>query len=188
MTLRLTVMCALAALTLAGCAPGAGVPQMPNYVVPTYTLGGGDTIRIITFGEDQLTGDFRVGDGGYIALPLLGDVHVGGLTPPQVDRLLESQLSSKGLIRNPSVSSEVVQYRPIFVLGEVARPGQFQFQPNMTMLTAVAVAGGFTYRAVEDYAEVTRTVPGQGHATTGLLNPNDFVAPGDVIKVYMRHF
>lgn len=187
-TLRGTVLCALAALLLAGCQPGYNVPPMPNYVVNRYTLGGGDQIRIITFGEDQLTGDFRVGDEGNIALPLLGDVHVAGLTTTEVDRLLESQLASKGLIRNPSVSTEVVQYRPIFVLGEVARPGQYQFQPNMTMLTAVAIAGGFTYRAVEDYAEVIRTINGNGKAYQGIIQPNSFIAPGDVIKVYMRHF
>jgi polysaccharide biosynthesis/export protein len=187
-TLRGTVICLLAALLLAGCEPGANVPPMPNYVVYGYTLGSGDTIRIITFGEDQLTGDFRVGDEGNIALPLLGDVHVAGMTTTQVDRMLESQLSSKGLIRNPSVSTEVVRYRPIFILGEVARPGQYEFQPNMTMLTAVAIAGGFTYRAVEDYAQVIRTVNGNGKAYEGIIQPNSFIAPGDVIKVYMRHF
>jgi polysaccharide biosynthesis/export protein len=187
-TRRGTVTCLLAALVVAGCQPGGDLPQASNYVVYNYTLGTGDQIRIITFGEDQLTGDFRVGDEGNIALPLLGDVHVAGLTTTQVDQLLESQLSSKGLIRNPSVSTEVVRYRPIFVLGEVARPGQYEFQPNMTMLTAVAIAGGFTYRAVEDYAEVIRTVHGQGKAVEGIIKPNSFVAPGDVIKVYMRHF
>ena len=188
MTLRGMVICALAALLLAGCQPGANVPPMPNYVVYGYTLGSGDQIRIITFGEDQLTGDFRVGDEGNVALPLLGDVHVAGMTTTQVDRLLESQLSSRGLIRNPSVSTEVVRYRPIYVLGEVARPGQYEFQPNMTMLTAVSIAGGFTYRAVEDYAVVIRTVNAQGRAYEGIVQPNSFLAPGDVIKVYMRRF
>ena len=188
MTLRGTVICALAALLLAGCQPGANVAQMPNYVVYGYTLGSGDEIRIITFGEDQLTGDFRVGDDGNVALPLLGDVHVAGMTTTQVDRLLESQLAAKGLIRNPSVSTEVVRYRPIYVLGEVARPGQYEFHPNMTLLSAVAIAGGFTYRAVEDYAVVVRTVNANGRALTGLVQANSFIAPGDVIKVYMRHF
>ncbi len=188
MTLRVTVTCLLAALLVAGCQPGGDLPPAPNYIVNGYTLGGGDEIRIITFGEDQLTGNFRVGDEGNIALPLLGDVHVAGLTTTQVDQLLESQLQSRGLIRNPSVSTEVVRYRPIYILGEVARPGQYEFQPNMTMLTAVSIAGGFTYRAVEDYAEVIRTIHGHGRAVPGIIQPDSFIAPGDVIKVYMRHF
>jgi polysaccharide biosynthesis/export protein len=187
-TLRATVTCLLAALLLAGCQPGGNLPPASNYVVNEYLLGSGDQIRIITFGEDQLTGDFRVGDEGNIALPLLGDVHVAGLTTSQVGQLVEGQLRSKGMIRNPSVTAEVVRYRPIFILGEVARPGQYEFQPNMTMLTAVAIAGGFTYRAVEDYAEVIRTIHGRGKAVEGIIQPDSFIAPGDVIKVYMRHF
>jgi polysaccharide export outer membrane protein len=89
-------------------------------------------------------------------------------------------------MRDPSVAVQVLAYRPIFVLGEVSKPGQYPYQPGMTMLTAVAAAGGFTYRAVEDYAADIRTQDGK--VTEGNVTPEAFLAPGDVIKVYMRRF
>jgi polysaccharide biosynthesis/export protein len=187
-TNKRAISIALASLLLASCQPGGDLPSLPDYIVHKYTLGSGDQVRIITFGEDQLTGDFRVGDEGDIALPLLGDVHVAGLTTAQVDEVIAGQLRAKHLIRDPSVSTEVIRYRPVFVLGEVARPGEYPYRPNMTMLTAVAVAGGFTYRALEAYAEVVRTVDGHDKAVEGLIRPDSFIAPGDVIKVFMRRF
>ena len=81
---------------------------------------------------------------------------------------------------------EVIEYRPIFVLGEVAKPGQFPYQPGMTVVTAVAVAGGFTYRAIEDYAGVVRT--DNGTAMEGRAARNSFLRPGDVITVFERRF
>lgn len=173
-------------LSLWACAPGADLPPLPEYGAPNYRLGAGDKIRVITFGEDQLTGEFRVDDRGNIALPLVGSVRASGRTPEELDSLIQTELQDKNLLRNPSVSVEVVAYRPIFVLGEVARPGQYPYQPGMTMLTAVAVAGGFTYRGVQDYAEVIRTVGGK--AIDGRVAPSSFIAPGDVVKIYERRF
>ena len=98
------------------------------------------------------------------------------------------------LLRNPSVSVEVVTYRPIFVLGEVNRPGQYPYQPGMTVVTAAAVAGGFTYRAVEGYASVVRTPIGMAVGTTmgdpieGKAVRQAYVQPGDVITILERRF
>ena len=175
-----------ALLLLAGCAPGADLSPIADYGAPSYKLGGGDKIRIITFGEDQLSKEFRVDDRGNIALPLLGNLHVAGLTPEQVGGAVAEGLRRKQLIRNPSVSVEVLSYRPIYVLGEVAKPGEYPYQPGMTMLTSVAVAGGFTYRGVHDYAGVVRTVGDK--AVEGRLRPNSFIAPGDVVEVFERRF
>jgi polysaccharide export outer membrane protein len=171
---------------LCGCTPGANLPLIANYQTEGYLLGGGDQIRIITFGEDQLTGDFRVNDEGNVALPLVGVIKAADMTPAQVAGEISSTLRAKHLITDPSVAVEVASYRPVFVLGEVAKPGQYAFQPGMTMLTAVAVAGGFTYRGVHDYAGVVRTVDGK--AIQGKITPSSFVAPGDVINVYERNF
>lgn len=191
MTAPTTLMIALRAallglLSLAACTPGADQPLLAEYGNPDYRLGGGDQIRIIIFGEDQLTGDFRVDDRGRIALPLLGSVQAGGLTPQELDGRIGAELTKRNLLRNPSVSVEVLAYRPVFVLGEVARPGQYAYQPNMTMLTAVAVAGGFTYRSVQEYASVVRTA--NNRAEEGKVLPRSFIAPGDVVKVYERRF
>ena len=174
-------------LVLAGCAPGSDMPPLPDYTAQHYRLGSGDQVRIITFGEDQLTGDFRVDDQGQIALPLLGGVQASNVTTEQLEQRIADGLRNKKLLRDPSVSVEVMAYRPIFVLGEVAKPGQYPYQPGMTMLTCVAVAGGFTYRGVQDYADVVRTID-SNKAMEGLVYPSSFIAPGDVIKVYQRRF
>lgn len=180
----------LAALVLAGmtvsCAPGSGIPFLDSAQTSGYRLGVDDQVRIITFGEDQLSDDFRVNAGGDLALPLLGAVHAEGLTTDQLSRTIASQLVARKLLQNPSVSTEIVAFRPVYILGEVARPGQFPYQVGMTMLTAVAVAGGFTYRAVEGYAMVVRH---EGDRTIeGRLMPGAAVRPGDVLRIYERHF
>lgn len=173
-------------LALAACAPGENLQPLPDYTPGAYHLGGGDQLRIITFGNEQLTGQFRVDDQGDIAMPLIGNVKAAGLTPTQLASQLQDQLRAQKFLKDPSVSVEVLSYRPIFVLGEVNKPGQYPYQPGMTMLTAVAVAGGYTYRAFQDYASDIRTA--NGTATDGKVMPSSFLAPGDVIKIYERHF
>lgn len=182
---RLLLCCAVIAL-LAGCAPGHGLPPLPPAAVGEYRLGPGDTVRLTTFGEDQLTGEFRVGANGMIAVPLLGDVHAAGLSPAELQAAVATGLKRKGLERDPNVAAEVVEYRPIFVLGEVNKPGQYPYQPGMTVVTAVAVAGGFTYRAVQGYASVMRTAHGSAVESKALREA--FVQPGDVITVFERRF
>ena len=171
---------------LQACSPGSDEPQMPQYISEGYHLGGGDKLRIITFSVPDLTGEFIVDDQGNIALPLVGVVPADGLTPEQLGQKIRDELKNKNLIANPSVSVQVVAYRPVFVLGEVNKPGMYPYQPGMTMLTAVAIAGGFTYRAVEDYAADVRTA--NGKVIRGNVTPNSFIAPGDVLKVYQRRF
>ncbi len=175
----------MSGFTLAGCNdPWDGLPSLPATDAGVYTLGPGDHIRIITFGEQQLTGEFRVDAAGEIALPLVGNVHAAGLTSQQLDRAVEAALSKSNLYRNPSVSVEVVAYRPFFVLGEVSRPGQFQYEPGMTVVTAVAIAGGFTYRAITDHFSILRA-DGQ-HSVEGAAARGTAVQPGDVVTVYER--
>ena len=177
-----------AALALAACAPGAGLKPLSDYSNRSYQLGGGDQVRIITYGEDQLTGEFRVDDQGNVALPLIGAVAVAGLSPEQMASRIADELRRRKLLHDPSVSVEVLAYRPIFVLGEVAHPGQYPYQPGMTMLTAVAVAGGFTYRAVQDYAADVRTADPRATPVEGRITPLSLVAPGDVVNVLERRF
>lgn len=173
---------------LIGCSgPGAGLPPVPDVNTSVYTLGSGDQIRIITFGEQQLTGEFRVDAAGDIALPLVGEVHAGGLTPKQLEGAVGQALTRSKLYRNPSVSVEVINYRPIFILGEVVRPGQYPYQPAMTVVTAAAVAGGFTYRAVTNRFSIVRTSTRQS-TTEGGAGRETFVQPGDVITVFERVF
>jgi polysaccharide export outer membrane protein len=172
---------------LPGCGgPGSNLPALTLSDPAPYSLGAGDQVRIITFGEDTLTGEFRVNDSGNIALPLVGSVHAAGLTSGQLETAVATALKKGNLVRDPSVAVEIIAYRPIFVLGEVNKPGQYPYQPGMTVVTAAAVAGGFTYRAVEDYASVVRTV--DGHAVEARAARQAYVLPGDVITVFERRF
>lgn len=178
---------ALSPLLLAGCvAPGSNLPPLPPVPTGEYRLGPDDRIRIITFGNEQLTGEFRVSASGDIELPLLGTVHAAALTPRQLGERVAALLAHSKLFKTPSVSVEVVAYRPIFVLGEVTKPGQYPYQPGMTVLTAVAIGGGFNYRAVEDVFSVVRSIG--INAVEYRANRESFLQPGDVLTVYQRRF
>lgn len=177
----------LVCLILFGCAaPGAGLPPLPPVKTGHYVLGPGDTVRIITFGAEQLTGEFTVGNSGDIDVPLLGDVHAEGLTAEQLQKKMTAGLVRTGMFRQPSVAVEVAKYRPMFILGEVKKPGQYAYQPRMTVLTAVAIAGGFTYRANEKVFSIVRNVDRK--AIEGRATRQTLLQPGDVVNVYERHF
>ncbi len=180
------MLCLLAICLLGACAPGRGLPDLPPAAADAYRLGPGDMIRLITFGEESLTGEFRVSDRGTIALPLIGAMTASGLSPDVLAAHVGEALVRAKLLRAPSVSAEIIAYRPIFVLGEVSKPGQYPYQPGMTVVTAVAVAGGFTYRAINDYASVMRIQ--DGVAVEGKAIRQSFVQPGDVISIFERKF
>lgn len=182
-TLLAATMGGLAGLT--GCMRAPLAP-LPEYQPQTYRLGPGDQLRVMTFGEQQLTGEFRVDDQGRIAMPLIGGVVATGRSPKELETEIAAALNQGDYLKNPHVTVEVIAYRPIFVLGEVTKPGQYPYQPGMTFLTAVAIAGGFTYRAVQDHGEVVRTI--NGTATKGSVVQSAFLAPGDVAQVLERFF
>lgn len=174
----------LATLLLSSCGPG--LPPLPNTPTGPYRLGIGDEVRIITFGETQLTGKFRVNDSGDIAVPLLGLVQARGLTTAQLENRIATLLRKRNLFKNPSVSVEVTSYRPVFVLGEVEKPGRYPFEPGMTVLTVVAIAGGFTYRAVKSHVRILRT--NGGSTIEGTAPRGTYLQPGDVVTVLERTF
>lgn len=174
------------ALWLSGCAPGHDLRPLPGLSGGEYRLAPGDMVRVITYGEDPLTGEFRVSDQGMIALPLAGSVKAAGQTPHELEDVVAATLKKRGMLTRPSVSVEVSAYRPIYVLGEVNKPGQYPYQPGMTVVSAAAVAGGFTYRAVQDYASVVRTV--DGDSAEGKVRRDGLIQPGDVITVFERRF
>ena len=180
------VLGSLLLMLLGACAPGGDLPPMPPFHPAEYRLSAGDQVRIITVGQDELTGEFRIDDSGRIAVPMLGNLPAAGLGPAQLGREVAGALQKDGLIRAPSVSVEVVRYRPVSVLGEVNKPGAFDYQPGMTVLSAVAEAGGFTPRAVEADASVLRT--SGGRATEWRASRTDLLQPGDVVTVFERRF
>ena len=178
---------ALAALfLLAACSPGSSLPELQPAEPVEYRLDTNDTVRVIVFGQEELSGDFLVNDSGSISVPLIGAVDARGQTTAQMENGIEAVLAD-GLLVNPSVSVEVLEFRPIFVLGEVNNPGRFPYEPGMTVLTAVSLAGGFTFRAEESYVSVTRQVS-PTEAVEARAPRNALVDPGDVIYVFERYF
>ena len=186
--LHLSAGVLVSAIALAGCTPGADLPPLPPAQNLGYKLGPGDQIRTITYNEPQLSNTFTIGDNGMIAFPLIGTLQAGGRTATDLAAAITASLSEHKLLRDPSVSVEVLQYRPIFVLGEVNHPGQYPYQPGITMLSAAALAGGFTYRAVTSYAGDVRSEAHGGQAVEGKIRGDSFLEPGDVVTVYERYF
>jgi polysaccharide export outer membrane protein len=183
---RLTAVPVAACLMLSGCEPGSSLPPLRETTAAPYTLGPGETVRVVVFGQTQLTGEFTVNDRGSISVPLLGDIPATNETTDQLAHAITGQLESQKILNNPSVSVEVVKYRPVFVLGEVVKPGQYPYEPGMTALTLVAIAGGFTYRAQTGYVSVLRKDNGQ--AVEGRAPRGEEIKPGDVVTVFERYF
>ena len=150
-----------------------------------YRLGTGDKVRVTVFNEKDLSGDFDVNDQGLVALPLIGQVQVGGLTLSQAQDLI-TQKYGKDYLVNPRVTVEVMNYRPFFILGEVKNPGSYPFVNGMTIVNAVALAGGYTPRANRNHIVIKRAAnPGAGEQE---VQEDGAVLPGDVIRVPERFF
>jgi len=212
---RAAILCLLTALALSGCmrrsAPvAAGQPQGdidsfaygPSYgMAPApaayaaaatpvvhdaaYRLDAGDKLRVVVYGQEGLTNTYAIDAGGSITMPLIGAVPARGRTPAG----LASQISAKlrnGYIREPSVAVEIEAYRPFFILGEVAAPGQYPYVPNMSVESAVAIAGGFSPRARRDRVTLTHTdASGPARIVVPL---GTALGPGDTVLVGERWF
>jgi polysaccharide biosynthesis/export protein len=178
---------ALTSAPLAGCAlPGNQVPEfMAISASEPYQLAAGDRLRIIVFGHDSLSNAYAVDGAGRISMPLIGSVPVQGHTLPQVEAEIAAKLRN-GYVREPRVSAEVEAFRPFFVLGEVAGPGQFPFVEGMTVRTAVAIAGGFGPRGYQNEVDLTRMV--DGVPITGRVPLDTPIRPGDTITIRERLF
>ena len=154
---------------------------------PAYALDTGDKLRIVVFGQDGLSNSYFVDAAGQVTIPLIGAVTARGLTTQQLARAVAAKLRA-GFIREPHVAIEVETYRPFFILGEVTQPGQYPYVPNMTVETAVAIAGGFTPRAYRYDVKIDRPTPGgtvRSRSSVPLLTR---VQPGDTIVIKERWF
>jgi polysaccharide biosynthesis/export protein len=150
-----------------------------------YLLDSGDRLRISVFGQEGLTNSYIVDAAGFVNVSLIGPVQARGLTPIDLSRAVAGRLR-QGYVRDPHVSVEVETYRPFFILGEVTAPGQYPYVANMTVETAVAIAGGFSPRAQKSGVQLTRNMNGQ--LIRNKVPPNFLVRPGDTITVDERWF
>lgn len=179
---------AAGALSLAGCqsvpvADDAAAAE--TRTVGDYQLDAGDKIRLNVFGEEELSGEFVVSSAGLLSIPLAGDIPAKGRTIQEVQRSVEAALRA-GYILNPQVSAEVLTYRPFYVLGEVNKPGTYPYAAGLTVLNAVATAGGFTYRG--DTRRIFIRRDGSQREEVYKVTSTLQVAPGDTLRIAERLF
>lgn len=148
-------------------------------------IEAGDKLHVTVFGEDKLSGDYQVNTAGYLSLPLAGSVKVSGMTGPELERALEQKFKGPYL-RNPRVTVEVLTFRPFYVLGEVKNPGEYPFRTGLNVLSAIAIAGGGTYRANTSKVMIQRS--GSNDIREYPQSPTVKILPGDLIRVPERYF
>jgi polysaccharide export outer membrane protein len=153
--------------------------------IASYKLGPGDALRVTVFRHEDLSGEFSLDGEGYFAMPLVGEILGGGRTARQLETEVETALKSGGYLVDPQVSIEVLNYRPFYIIGEVNNPGSFEYVNGMTVINAVALAGGFTYRADQDDIVISR---GGSSGPELEAAPDTKVLPGDIIEVQERFF
>jgi polysaccharide export outer membrane protein len=166
-------------------APAIYATPIPVAYDAAYRLDAGDRLRVVVYGQEGLTNTYAIDAGGSITMPLIGAVRARGLTPAGLAAEITGKLRN-GYIREPSVAVEIEAYRPFFILGEVAAPGQYPYVPNMSVESAVAIAGGFSPRARRDRVTLTHTdAGGSSRAVVPLGTP---ISPGDTVLVGERWF
>jgi protein involved in polysaccharide export with SLBB domain len=148
-------------------------------------LSGGDKVRVTVYGEDKISGEYQIDSAGLLSIPLAGSIQGAGLTKVELEQALTQKLKSEYL-RNPKVTVEVISYRPFYVLGEVKSPGEYQFRSGLNVLSAIAIAGGATYRANNSTVMIQRF--GSTELKEFPQSPTVLVLPGDVVRVPERFF
>ena len=183
------------ALLLAACAGSSGPPPTPplppvsggasaDLVTSSYRLGSGDRVKITVFRHEDLSGEFALDGAGNFAMPLIGEVQAYGLTTRELEARLQQKLQD-GYLVEPQVSVEVLNYRPFYILGEVKTPGAYPYVNGMTVLNAVALAGGFSYRAKQSDFLLQR---GGSNSGSNEVQGDAALLPGDIVTVQERFF
>jgi len=188
MNLR-SLLALLAALFLVvACAGDGGDIASPTATnaqnEDDYRLGAEDKVKVTVFGEVDLSGEFVIDSSGVLSAPYIGQIPVKGMTLREFENAYAAKLRDAEIMRDPRVSAEVTSFRPIYVLGEVKKPGQYAYVSGMTVQKAVALAEGYTYRASESSVEITRG----GRKFSIDVTPQAKVLPGDEIRVPERFF
>jgi protein involved in polysaccharide export with SLBB domain len=174
-----------------GAATSAPLPANYSATAPAttsndaYRLGSGDKLSVNVFGESDLSGEFLVGDDGRVDMPLIGAVPAQGQTVTEFQNAIVGRYSN-GYLKDPKVSVSVLNYRPFFIQGEVGKGGEYPYKAGLTVQDAVAIAGGYTYRANTDRAFVRRA--GQDNEQEIATNQRVPINPGDIIRIPERFF
>lgn len=186
------VVLAVSAVLLAACSstigdfPSEPAPKTIANPAEGYLLEPGNRVRVIVFNETNLSGDFTVDPMGNVAMPLVGNIPASGVTAKTLAKRIEDTLKRDAYMRTPSVAVEIQTFRPYYVLGEVRQPGEFPYTIGMTVLSAVARAGGYDYRARQ--GEVMLVRPTGDTQKEFRAEERTPLLPGDIVKVLERRF
>ncbi len=183
--LRLIAVCA--SLLVVACASNIPPVATDGYAPPVYRLASGDRLNITVFGEEALSREYVITSAGDLSFPLLGDLPAAGRTPAEVRSAITSGLSS-GYLNDPRVNVEVLNFRPIYILGEVSKPGEYPYSTDLTIEQAVALSGGYTYRADKRRVFIRRVGTGEQRTYELSADAPVYVSPGDTIRVGERYF
>lgn len=174
-------------LMLAGCSGGLdGLRPIPAALEGPTRVDTGDSVKVVIDDIDGTDGVYVVSSAGTISLPYIQELQVRGLTIPEVQTKIAATYKSAGILNKPEVNVQPAELRPFYVLGEVGRPGEFEYRQGMTVQAAISAAGGYTYRAKTDQVEITRTINGREVIGTG--SSQTPITPGDRIRVFERWF
>lgn len=180
--MRTLVVALCSLVALAGCT---SLPPLPPASEGPYRLDTGDHVRVLVYNDASLSADYGVGDDGMISISMIGAIKARSLTVPELQKEIYNRLSH-GILVNPGVAVEISQYRPFFIVGEVAKPGTYPYIADLNVLTAVAEAGGFTVRADKQHMTVLRAT--DGRSAEWQAQPQTGLQPGDVVVVKERFF
>lgn len=143
-------------------------------------MGVADLMRVQVHGEDDLTIETRLDEKGTVTYPFLGEIRAVGLTVRELESRISAGLKA-GYLLNPEVRVQVLEYRPIYVNGEVKKPGGYPYVPGLTVQKAVSLAGGMTHLASKNKIYVIRE-KSTGGKREG-IHLDGTVLPGDTLVV-----
>lgn len=160
--------------------PAGAVDPPSTGEAADYRLGVGDRIRLTTFRHEDLSGEFELDGRGFFSMPLVGQVYAYGRTARQLEHEIELALQSGGYLVEPQVGVEVLNYRPVYVLGEVQAPGSYPYVDGLTVESAARLAGGLNPGADRDGILLSR---GGANGPTFDVTPEIMLLPGDIIEI-----
>jgi protein involved in polysaccharide export with SLBB domain len=182
----------LACMLLAACGGGGAAPATLADLERVHAAASapprvqaGEKIRVTVFGENSLSGEYQIDPSGFVSLPLAGAVKAAGLTQNELARELEASLRS-GYLKDPKVTVSILEFRPFYILGEVEKPGSYPYSSGLNVMSAIATAGGTTYRASQSRVLIQRA--GDSEMRAYDASQPIPILPGDIIQVPRRYF
>lgn len=184
LAMRLRVATAMILAMILGVNAELWVSTAEAQKIEEYQLGAGDKLKVTVFGEKELSGTYEIDGSGNLSIPLIGKVLARKSTIAVIEKTIVKRL--KKFLKAPEVTVQVINYRPFYILGEIKKPGNYPYVSGISVLNAVAMAGGFTYRA--DKGDIIIKRGGTGTGIEEEVTIESVVLPGDIISVNERFF